>query len=584
MSKILFTICFSIFLLIFSTPVLAAPSYGQGVVKVLQLEYYPVVDGRLDHPQVEILDGLEGADVNIVKAHVRDISTQFEQALELGTKYKGYSHPSAPPALDWQVVDTKVFDSPFPTSYFDQSNEPGKPNLRADYHTMLNGVNICDYVNQGVDYVWVWTWGSAIHSPESTMSGPHGNISNSYRDPNELPNCGKTYVLLHLNYGRGMPEALHSFGHQLEATLNHVDHELFDGKFVGDVRSEGVRRCGNVHFPINGKGDYDYFNVQLVLSDCEDWNPDVQGNLKQFNCTNWTVTGRGEDGQLFDPCYSRNLFQDGHAGWLIYWMQNMPGINNTVTYKGNQVRNWWEFVSDFDGAMAKGRTLVEQGVDSLIVFEQAKTKAMVNDESKINQVLPPSVNKPLVQNRDLAARLKGQILLQVESRGEAWYVDVPTLQRYYLKDGNSAFLALRKFGLGISNADLKKISVGTEKGFSGSDIDGDGLMDKLEEGIGTRSDVSDTDNDGYSDGVEVNSGNNPLGLGKMVIDNALVNRLKGRILLQVEGRGQAWYVNPKDGKRYYMADGDRAYQIMRYLSLGIKNTDLDQILVGELGN
>jgi len=53
-------------------------------------------------------------------------------------------------------------------------------------------------------------------------------------------------------------------------------------------------------------------------------------------------------------------------------------------------------------------------------------------------------------------------------------------------------------------------------------------------------------------------------------------------VLQVQDRGQAWYINPKDGKRYYMKDGKLAYQIMRYLSLGITNEDIRQIAVGEL--
>jgi hypothetical protein len=41
-------------------------------------------------------------------------------------------------------------------------------------------------------------------------------------------------------------------------------------------------------------------------------------------------------------------------------------------------------------------------------------------------------------------------------------------------------------------------------------------------------------------------------------------------------------VNPADGKRYYMKDGDIAYEIMRYLSLGITNKDLEKIRIGEL--
>lgn len=177
-------------------------------------------------------------------------------------------------------------------------------------------------------------------------------------------------------------------------------------------------------------------------------------------------------------------------------------------------------------------------------------------------------------------RLSGYILLQVQAKGEAWYVDPVTLTRSYLKNGDVAYSALRQFGLGIKNADLNKIPVGVETRFSDTDGDGDGLSDKLEEGLKTSSTVSDSDGDGVSDGQEVLLNNtNPLGQGSLVYDSALISRLKGRILLQIESRGEAWYLNPKDKKRYYMKDGDAAYQIMRFLSLGITNTDLLSIPV-----
>ncbi|MFH1078159.1 MAG: aryl-sulfate sulfotransferase [Patescibacteria group bacterium] len=179
-------------------------------------------------------------------------------------------------------------------------------------------------------------------------------------------------------------------------------------------------------------------------------------------------------------------------------------------------------------------------------------------------------------------RLSGTILLQVESHGEAWYVDPVTMTRSYLKDGGVAYSALRQFGLGIKNSDLNKIPVGVEARFSDTDTDGDGLSDKLEDGLKTDSAVADTDGDGISDGQEVLVKNtNPLGQGGLAYDPALIARLRGRILLQIESHGEAWYVNPKDGKRYYMKDGDAAYQIMRYLSLGITNNDLSSIPVNE---
>ena len=184
---------------------------------------------------------------------------------------------------------------------------------------------------------------------------------------------------------------------------------------------------------------------------------------------------------------------------------------------------------------------------------------------------------------NLLNRLKGYILLQVEENGEAWYVEPKSSKGYYLKDGAIAYEALKKFGLGITNADLAKIPVGLEKRFQDTDSDGDGLANQLEEGLKTDPFKYDTDGDGVSDGDEVLKNNtNPLGSGKLYYSTLLVSQLKGRILLQVQSNGEAWYVNPKDGKRYYMKNGDAAYQIMRFLSLGITNSDLSKIPTGSL--
>lgn len=62
-----------------------------------------------------------------------------------------------------------------------------------------------------------------------------------------------------------------------------------------------------------------------------------------------------------------------------------------------------------------------------------------------------------------------------------------------------------------------------------------------------------------------------------IYDSNLSKRLSGRILLQVERHGEAYYIYPKDSKRYYMADGDEAYRIMRYLGVGITDKDLAKI-------
>ncbi|MFH1564833.1 MAG: hypothetical protein ABIC82_03210 [bacterium] len=57
-------------------------------------------------------------------------------------------------------------------------------------------------------------------------------------------------------------------------------------------------------------------------------------------------------------------------------------------------------------------------------------------------------------------------------------------------------------------------------------------------------------------------------------------KLKGRILLQVEENGEAWYVNSANLKRYYLGRPDDAFNIMRSLGLGIANSNLQKIVIG----
>ncbi len=176
-------------------------------------------------------------------------------------------------------------------------------------------------------------------------------------------------------------------------------------------------------------------------------------------------------------------------------------------------------------------------------------------------------------------RLRGRILLQVESHGEAWYVRPQDGTRVYMKDGDVAYDIMREFSLGISNTDLAKIPVGFHDGYGtyDADNDSDGLLNKTEEAVGTDMNKADSDGDGFNDRDELERGYNPLGSNKLNYDNTLVSRFKGYILLQVQNRGQAWYINPVDGKRYFMANGLVAYQMMRYMSLGITNADLVKI-------
>ncbi len=182
----------------------------------------------------------------------------------------------------------------------------------------------------------------------------------------------------------------------------------------------------------------------------------------------------------------------------------------------------------------------------------------------------------LVKAEDIASRLSGYILLQVENNGEAWYVNPQNQIRYYLGRPEDAFRVMKNLGIGITNENLNKIPVGLIE-LSGNDSDGDGLSNDQEVALGTDINKSDTDEEGRDDTEEIQNNYNPLGSGYSQIDYNFSQKQKGRIFLQVESNGEAWYVNPSDEKRYFLGRPEDAFGIMRNLGLGISNNDIAKI-------
>lgn len=176
------------------------------------------------------------------------------------------------------------------------------------------------------------------------------------------------------------------------------------------------------------------------------------------------------------------------------------------------------------------------------------------------------------------SRFNGRILLQVQEHGEAWYVKPSDGRRVYMGRPDDAFRIMRQLGVGISNKHIRKIPMAPVPFlFSRSDDDGDGLSPELEKSFGTDSSKADTDGDGHGDKEEMENGYNPLGTGKLPLDVNLASQKKGIIFLQVESAGEAWYVNPADGLRYYLGRPYDAWNIMRTTGLGISTDDLYKI-------
>jgi hypothetical protein len=124
-------------------------------------------------------------------------------------------------------------------------------------------------------------------------------------------------------------------------------------------------------------------------------------------------------------------------------------------------------------------------------------------------------------DKNLSSRLSGRILLQVEKNGEAWYVYPNDLKKYYLGRPSDAFSVMRLLGLGATHEFI-------------------------------------TSHTTYPDYV------------------------LGKILLDVEEHGEAYYINPLDNKAYYLGRPADAFAIMRNFGLGITNENIRKIEVGEV--
>ncbi len=181
-----------------------------------------------------------------------------------------------------------------------------------------------------------------------------------------------------------------------------------------------------------------------------------------------------------------------------------------------------------------------------------------------------------INNLDMYNNLKGRILLQVESAGEAYYIHSNKQKMYYLGRPDDAFSIMREQGIGITNSDLAKIPVSLDY-LLGPDTSGDGLPDDFKIALGLDLNSIDSDGDGYSDYEELLYGYNPLGPGKLNYDLDFAKNNQGRIFLQVESHGEAWYVSPENNKRYFLGRPADAFSVMRNLGLGISNENLEKL-------
>jgi hypothetical protein len=301
-----------------------------------------------------------------------DIRTKF--MLEEGSKFRGYQNPAALPSVGYRVVAYITVYEPIPPGKI-KSVVAGYPVYQPDYRQIFERFNARQYVEDlGVKQFWIWTgefdatspsYDPQIHKPEvfrgldesNMASRLTGDISNSGRDPTDLPLYTRTYVVYDHNLRRSEREAVHNRGHQLEQMLDYANirqdgnSNLFWQKFVGPTPGLSFSRAGWTHVPPNTTVQYDYrTNYNWVESDIADWTPEGIGRKTPVSAHTW-----GDQAYSW-PLGTMPTLQEerNEAHWYIYWMQSMPGRGNTIPYGTNRMTNWWRFTGDWDGSIGAG--------------------------------------------------------------------------------------------------------------------------------------------------------------------------------------------------------------------------------------
>ncbi len=195
---------------------------------------------------------------------------------------------------------------------------------------------------------------------------------------------------------------------------------------------------------------------------------------------------------------------NGRSAELTYWGNESVSFLVPDTYSGdiNLTSN--------HGREATVVSLDIQGFGAEPASEPASVSFLANEKSLVKSI-----------DWNLARRLQGNILLQVEENGEGWYVYPDDLSKYYLGRPADAFAVMRELGLGATHDFITSYTI-------------------------------------------------------------YPSHVVGKILLDVEDSGKAYYIYPKDKKAYYLGRPADAFAVMRELGLGITNKDIRKIQVWEV--
>lgn len=215
-----------------------------------------------------------------------------------------------------------------------------------DYNIIVRDYDFARRIDRGeFDEIGIWG-GPYFGYWESTMAGPGAYWCNS--SPREKIACSKLFVIMGWNYERNVELAVHSTGHRAESIMTYVydgwntdgNRTLWDrfGWNLGQTSISSIYGVGSVHFPPNGRFDYDYTNAQTVQSHAVDWMnnfPNLTGQSGPVSRTTWGAP-----------------WQRNYMKWFFQHMPHVAGRNQEDGY--DRLNNWWDYIFNLNAYPESG--------------------------------------------------------------------------------------------------------------------------------------------------------------------------------------------------------------------------------------
>ncbi|MFA6603194.1 MAG: dockerin type I domain-containing protein [Candidatus Shapirobacteria bacterium] len=309
--------------------------------KVLVLDFNPIIESRGNKKLTEVLG--------------------WNDPLTLEEKYVNDITEASGGYLRYEIKERQVLDAfPIKTDGFKYTDEAyldcnasGGSRCHSpdemDYQKVIAEYGVCERVNSGeIDELWLWG-GPWFGYMESTMAGPGAFGTNGGAIGGT--NCNKKLNIMGFSYHVGVDNMLEDLGHRFEGTMIRLfggwdmkrgksPFDKFTYNFVENEQRE-YYGCGNVHCPFNCQGGYDWGNPRYMNTNCNDWvnYPNLTGKVENINCTEWGCNGYG------------------YKKWWLAHLPKSTGVTEGV------LNNWWEYLSDWDKAIASTPTSHRDGWD-----------------------------------------------------------------------------------------------------------------------------------------------------------------------------------------------------------------------------